>query len=655
MFPAPEPAAEGREAGVHERAARGAARSDPVPPALTASVAAAVFTGEGAVASTHPPRRDSPIGVLLAGLPASEPPAHARDPQAAEAAHGARRDRLSRALAEATGLVPVGGGPSARVGAVADRVARLALEPVEQLTLGVALLESSAGRGRAPDTGRDGTIAVTRDALIAAISRTSADAGAAGTSHGETPEEVRAGVLLEALARCAGTPAFRRIVTALVRDLDRDGSEGGHQDVGHLRRYLQAGVQADARSGAIAADQAFAQRVRDATVRTLTGVIPPSEAAGRIEQRDAFYWDCGFRSEAPGSALHRARTMFESFTDGLYGGSGSLLRPMREHGLLGATHHNRTDVIAHVELALRGPEEIRSPKPRSERYTGKLLALAAALLPKVKEEVGRDLVGLAAQVRAPREDDPWLRRRTGEPRASALRHRRDDLVLAMRVEAVLERMARETDDTPLTGAQALGGLDPEAAATRIEARLLARDIGWPGGGRTLRATIEDQGRVGVHAVLNAAGRLSDGDGAIGRALQACDTIGRELRADNRRPSDPQAAGAPPHTLDVEIVDFVHDAYFGNHAGASKGESWTVHGRALPNIGRIVSGGPDSSATSFDWYPTSFGATVEFERGSARQMRIGAATHGFELFLGNQRRNGSYAGAASVGGGVGRPI
>jgi hypothetical protein len=648
----PEPAfVDGERRGCSPRS------SQPLPQDRIENVAGKVFVGNGLAVPTCRPEPQSALGVLLAE---ADRPYGELKPEAEKAERNRRSKGLVCALKQA-----VGGEfteeQQKRVEALADQVVWLALDPVERLTLGVALLRVPNSKGDLLGglVGR-GAIRIDRSEFCAAAA---AEAGAAGTSQGAV-----ATVLLDALKLCVDAPCFRRIATAVIKDLQADAAGTGNSDVGHLRRYLQARALADTASNE---NDGFVTRVRDSSLDALRNSGKPPGTPPPDVQRDHFYWDCGFRSEASGSPLDEARKAFETFAQGIHAEPGGLLQPVAKHGLLGVTHHNWTEVIKDIDAALKPAGFGGSSSP----HAGTLQALGAALSEHADSVVTQAVEALCTgleRLRGPRRGLLDVKPDIGSLLATLVR----DVCM---LEQVVRMKDSGANEAALSGKQALGGVLPREIRHTIRDRLISARVTGPEIDAILDKTIDGQNAVGLLEVMKLARKLaSNGDVSVREALEACDPLSRAIEATGgRRPSGKQ-----------EIIDaicaFLSDAYFGNHLQLAVGRTLEPFARVVPNFVRIAdlpaSGSdcppapslplpaapaPDGAPQTSDgdsWVPhvfSSLGVTLGGAFSSAQQMRLGAATHGAEIFLGNETSNRgavrvavplAHHGTATIGGG-----
>jgi hypothetical protein len=546
------------------------------------AVTAKVFVGIAPADQTCPPDRESALGRLLAERGAT--------------------------LVEALSEVNEGAAPNP---AIVDWMSMLDLEPVEQLVLGLALqrvLDRVNVEGPIADT--DGTFAVDRSRVLEVLN---VDDGMSAAERPNAPHSSRAALLIEALSLCADTPVFERLAASSIQNLDSTGSGTGESDLGHFRRCLQAG--AAIRKGG---SDEFAVRVRETSLDALgryPGMVSDEEKASRPGvARDHFYWDSGFRSESVDSDLGRARKTFEMFVQGFAPKPHGLLQPVARHGLISVRHPTREAIIEHLGAALKRPEAaVRAPA-----HAGELVRLAEALRPEVEARVEKRLATL---VRI------WPQVDVKSVREGLILPLVDDLCMALQVER-MAAAAGEGSDLD-RGLEALRGIEPLEFGEAIRARLQGAELMAPEIFEITAQALERQRPVSVFEVLDLASRRTEGRNRqqIDQALEACETLRRELNGS----ADLVPPPGPESVVDA-ICDALSNMSSGHSLTVATGKSYTGALGGAVNFRKIADTKHFSESISSLVVSSSF----EREQSKTRQFRVGAHTHGGEVFLGNEK-------------------
>lgn len=496
------------------------------------------------------------LGVRVPELPDRSAPLMSSSGADAES----RTRAMHAALHEVVGLPPK---------AIAQAVVDLPLGSIEQLTFGVALRRAVAEDG---DVLPDGIEAP--GALRGIASREIVPYAPEQQATALGNENRLARLVSIALTHCVDTPCFPRLAGAVVAGVEPGDVGTGDSVVGALRRCLQA-REALSRPETMPGEHAFAAQIyASSRARMLDRVQSQAAAAQRHRPALApdpagtahFYWDCGFRSEAPGSPLAMSRAMFDSWTAQLAKEDGGLLQPVRDAGLLGATFHNRSDIAGFLGDALRAVPVAEAPT--DDPYTGVLHHLANKVLPHANQDIDAALGRLA---------------RMGRQTPAARAHEVKSLADACRTAGALQRILTLS---PEAGMQLVTGVEHGQDARTVAMR--AEEIGYEIAPRVraeIASALARTPSLDLGGLLDGAQRWKEpnAQGAVAQALARTAPLHDAVRADGRPRPIGTLAGARQ-----AIVDFLSRVYFGNHLLVGEGSAYNLLGtRGTMNIARIA--------------------------------------------------------------------
>ena len=424
------------------------------------------------------------------------------------------------------------------------------------------------------------------------------------------------GTAVALLRRVSRSNQFGALATALAPSLQP-------AQLAPLRRLLEADrmlqpAQAPGPDGAPVAErplsmQRMAQRVGDAARQELRSGPASLSTQQTVE---SFYWDNHFRDDAPGSELaqlkqHFARAVRELGREPVTGG---VLSAAYQFGLAGADRHLLTDEAGRLAALRDSPE---------------LDAVVATL---------RD--ALDARLQAAR---------TGP--ADPLRANLVARTIAQQV--ALEAWAPENKATLSLEEMVRGRAFPRMPPPDVDARIEAactQFLQRPGGAAptadhdALRARVRGElshVRLGFEEFGRIARQLGLRlDAPAQQALERADTL---IHAHTRMPGahTPQAVGGM-------VAEFMSGVYFGNHIKLShaSGAALSARGLGLNATSALESG--FAADASLAVVPLANGSV---ETAREQVFRAGAATHGAEIFLGQDTQ---YRRSQGVGALVGYP-
>jgi hypothetical protein len=447
--------------------------------------------------------------------------------------------------------------------------------------------------------------------------------------HGERPVErllravdnpdadAQATYALQGLERAARSNQFGELARAMLPQLPQD-------QVQPLRRFLQASTAARSQaadpSQHTSSSPSLAERVRHDARQQL---LSPESNLGDRARLDAFFWDNGFRREGPGTPLAEARAHFGKVVSALAGESrdGNLLSAAYAFGLSGADRHLLPDEAGKLE-ALRDSPALDNLVDRLRRHLQRdlLTSLQDAPQPTAPNRSPLALARLAAL-------EAWSPDRKAELTPDAMirgpAHARDDPASRAEVERVWQRL------------EAGGDIESGHRAVPGEADLLRRAQG--------ELSLQ---RLGLADLQTMAGLLHVGLEPAEQKL--FDDAAGIIHAHSLVPGTRE-----PAAVGDMLGQFLDNVQFGNHARfshqSSVGASARSAGVSLTAL--------EEGNTLADWGWRQAGLAVapvlhgEYQSSREQVLRVGAATHGVEIFLGHQ--DGT-AVASGAGAGAGFP-
>jgi hypothetical protein len=364
--------------------------------------------------------------------------------------------------------------------------------------------------------------------------------------------------------------------------------------------------------------QRMAQRVADAARQELRNGPASLSAQQTVE---SFYWDNHFRDDAPGSDLAQLKQHFATAVHALgrEPATGGVLSAAHRFGLAGADRHLLTDEAGRL-AALRD-------SPALDAMVGTLRDALDAQLQTAQngppDPLRPNLVAqtiaqqLALEAWAPENKAALSLEEMVQGRTFS---RTPPPALEARIEAAAAQFLQGRAGAPPAGVAPL--TERAELCTRVRGELSHVRLGFEEFGRMARS-------LGV--ALDAASQ---------QTLERADTL---IHAHTRMPGarTPQAVGGM-------VAEFLGGVYFGNHVKLSHAGAAALSARGL--------GLNATSALETGFAADASLAVVPLLNGSvetAREQvfRAGAATHGAEIFLGQDTQ---FRRAQGVGALVGFP-
>lgn len=371
------------------------------------------------------------------------------------------------------------------------------------------------------------------------------------------------------------------------------------------------------------------------------------QALNNHQRFENFLWSNGFRDDAPGSALSDAKS---HFFDGLEQLSREPhepgpMRALYENGLGGAHRHLLADEEGKLRALLRGPDGQSSPA---------LASLVGDLGQSVR-------VGINAQRRALQAAAPDVEGQRGADAARAPEALVEMLADALHLQSWQGTQAAAKPLDELVHGQrhdtAAGGTE-RAALESLCARVLhgagdlsAADLAGttpPPAGASDHATrqaglLADRVHEKLQSIQLGVRGLQDMSAKRGVVPQpaASALLSKARGLVEARPLLP--AANTPHAVGEMFAEFLIDVQFGNHGKASEISTAGVSTRGLAaNIAPLIHHGSADVANK----PILARLDLRYEGTTENVLRAGAATHGGELFVGQEKRQ-----RGSGGGGV----
>ncbi len=414
------------------------------------------------------------------------------------------------------------------------------------------------------------------------------------------------GTAVALLRRVSRSNQFGALATALAPALQPEHLQPLRRLL-EAQRALQPGQPAQAagpgdprRAERPLSVQRMAQRVHDAARQELQGGPAALSAQQTVE---SFYWDNHFRDDAPGSELARLKQHFAQAVRelGREPATGGVLSAAYKFGLAGADRHLLTDEAGRLAAlrdspevdalvaTLRGALETRLQAARQgppDPLRPNLAALTIA------QQVALD--DWAPENKASLSLEELVRGRT-YPRLPPP-------AVDARIEAACTEFLQAAGGRPPAGASPTA--EHDALRARVRGELSLVRLGFEELGRMSR-------QLGLQ--LDAPGQ---------QALERADTL---IHAHTRMPGahTPQAVGGM-------VAEFLGDVYFGNHIKLShaSGAALSARGLGLNATSALESG--FAADASLALVPLGNGSV---ESAREQVFRAGAATHGAEIFLG----------------------
>lgn len=378
-----------------------------------------------------------------------------------------------------------------------------------------------------------------------------------------------------------------------------------------LRRFLEADAVCRAGHGdrlaprATDAGLAMARRVCDAARQQLQ---PDGAALDRRQTVDCFLWDNHFRDDGQGSALAVLKSHFASVVGALAAEprTGGLLSAACTFGLCGADRHLLTDEASRLAALRDGVDLQRLFEGLRVAVEGQLTA--ALQEPPVPQAPNRLALTLARHIAL---DDWSPARRRGlslEDMVRGRAHGRDCAAVRARVEAACDQLELQGDEE--WGARPVRLPERAQLHARVQGELSLIRLGF-----------EDLFRLAktLRVPLDPACR------------QLADQVATLVHGHTRRPG-----ARTPSAVGEMLGAFLQQVQFGNHARMSHLSAATLSARGAGlNIAALEEGsalaGLGPQAQGLAVVPA---ANFAFEKGREQVLRVGAATHGVEIFLGH---------------------
>lgn len=394
-----------------------------------------------------------------------------------------------------------------------------------------------------------------------------------------------------------------------------------------LKRYLEASdivakESADARPRAPidhdpeALEAGEGPAVKNLAARVLDNARAQLSSGGtahRSEKQvtDDFFWDNNFRKEGPKTELQELKSHIHIFFEQLAKAPEERgpLNSMYRYGLAGADRHTLADETAKLSAMVASPEVDGIVGAARNQLVSTLQELAHRR--DVLAEPGNDAVrGLATLVAL----EAWS---PADKQALSL----SDVVHGKRHEAAEGSPAAEK--IALVCRQFLGNgrIDPsgtDPVTSPLYAHVAVRHLE-----ARVRAEIGNL-RLGFDAVLTLANRSGAelGDGARAMADKILGTI--EARSSQPAEKTPEAAGAV-------VAEFLGNVQFGNHIKVTDAVSGgiTANGTGV----NLASSQFELESIQHPRRPLIVRGDLRLEGSLEHVFRAGAATHGGEMFMG----------------------
>lgn len=395
-------------------------------------------------------------------------------------------------------------------------------------------------------------------------------------------------------------PALKRYLEASDAVVKEAAGPHPRAPIDHDPEALEAGEGPGMKNlAARVLDNARAQLASD-------GTAPRS--AGQVT--DDFFWDNNFRKEGPKTELQELKNHIHTFFEQLAKAPEERgpLNSMYRYGLAGADRHTLADETAKLNKMVDTPEVDQLVGATRNKLVSTLQELAHRR--DVLAEPGNDAVrGLATLVAL----EAWS---PADKQALSL----SDVVHGKRHEAA--EGSPEAEKIALVCRQFLGNgrIDPsgtDPVTSPLYAHVAVRHLE-----ARVRAEIGNL-RLGFDAVLTLANRSGAelGDGARAMADKILGTI--DARSSQPAEKTPAAAGAV-------VAEFLGNVQFGNHIKVT--DAWS---------GGIANGtGVNLASSQFELESIQHPRRPLIVRGDLRLegslehvFRAGAATHGGEMFMG----------------------
>lgn len=396
-------------------------------------------------------------------------------------------------------------------------------------------------------------------------------------------------------------PALKRYLEASDTVAKEAAGAGPRAPIDHDPEALEAGEGPGVKNlAARVLDNARAQLASDGT-------------AHRSEKQitDDFFWDNNFRKEGPKTELQELKNHIHTFFGQLAKAPEERgpLNSMYRYGLAGADRHTLADETAKLNKLVDTPEVDQLVGAARSKLVSTLQDLAHGR--EVLAEPGNDAVrGLATLVAL----EAWS---PADKKALSL----SDVVHGKRHEAA--EGSPEAERIALVCRQFLGNGPIDPSGTDPVTSPLYAHVAVRGLEARVRAEIANV-QLGFDAVLGLANRSGAEFGEGTRAM--ADKILGTIEARSLQPAEktPAAAGAV-------VAEFLGNVQFGNHIKVTDISSGglTANGTGV----NLASSQFDLESIEHPRRPVIVRGDLRLEGSLEHVFRAGAATHGGEMFMG----------------------